>query len=112
MNWTAIGAIANIVAAVGVIGSLIYLSLQIKQSTRTERARAFQDIFAGFTAQNLEMFGPNNIDLIISGMQDFDGVLEKMIRQRVIGREVGLAYSTNPGNLELELADFDENAPA
>ena len=46
------------------------------------------------------------------GMQDFDGVLEKMIRQRVISREVGLAYSTNPGNLELELADFDENAPA
>ena len=36
------------------------------------RARAFQDIFASFTAQNLDMFGPANIDVVISGMQDFN----------------------------------------
>ncbi|MEO1368219.1 MAG: PilT/PilU family type 4a pilus ATPase [Acidobacteriota bacterium] len=44
------------------------------------------------------------------GMQDFDGVLEKMIRDRTVSREVGLAYATNAGNLELELADFDPKA--
>ncbi|MEM8998035.1 MAG: PilT/PilU family type 4a pilus ATPase [Acidobacteriota bacterium] len=44
------------------------------------------------------------------GMQDFDGVLEKMIRDRTVSREVGLAYATNRGNLELELADFDPQA--
>ncbi|MEM1176792.1 MAG: PilT/PilU family type 4a pilus ATPase [Acidobacteriota bacterium] len=41
------------------------------------------------------------------GMQDFDGVLENMIRARTIDREVGLAYATNPGNLELEIADLN-----
>lgn len=74
MNWEAIGAIAEVVGAAGVIGSLIYLGIQIRQSTRTEQARAFQDIFSGFTAQNLEMFGPENIDLIVSGMRDFAGI--------------------------------------
>jgi hypothetical protein len=62
---------ANLLGAAGVVASLIYLGIQVRQNTRTARARAFQDIFAGFTAQNLEMFGPANIDLIIAGMRDF-----------------------------------------
>ena len=45
------------------------------------------------------------------GMQSFDQVLEKMIRERRITREIGLAYSSNAGNLELELADFDQQEP-
>ncbi len=40
------------------------------------------------------------------GMQGFDQVLEQLIRERLISRETGLTYSTNPGNLELELADL------
>jgi len=71
VNWDAIGAIAELLAAVGVIASLIYLGIQIRQNTRTERARAFQDVFSSFTAQNHEMFSPQNIDLLITGMRDF-----------------------------------------
>lgn len=74
MNWNAVGAIANLLGAAGVIASLIYLGIQIRQNTRTERSRAFQQIFASFTAQNLDMFGPQNIDVVISGMQDFNGL--------------------------------------
>jgi twitching motility protein PilT len=44
------------------------------------------------------------------GMQHFDGEIEKMIRSGVISMETGLAFSTNPGNLRLELADFTEPA--
>ncbi|MCG8455283.1 MAG: PilT/PilU family type 4a pilus ATPase, partial [Holophagales bacterium] len=44
------------------------------------------------------------------GMQSFDDEIEKLIRGAVIEREVGLAYATNRGNLELELADLDEPA--
>lgn len=40
------------------------------------------------------------------GMQHFDREIEKLIRSEVVSLEVGLAYSTNPGNLRLELADF------
>ncbi len=42
------------------------------------------------------------------GMQAFDPILEKMIREGVITREIGLAYATNAGNLKLEIADLDE----
>ena len=41
MNWDAIGAIAELLGAAGVVASLIYLGVQIRQNTRTERARAF-----------------------------------------------------------------------
>jgi twitching motility protein PilT len=44
------------------------------------------------------------------GMQHFDGEIEKMIRNGTISMDVGLGYSTNPGNLRLELTDFTEAA--
>ena len=46
----------------------------------------------------------------LDGMQHFDMVIEKMIRDGVVDYETGLVYATNRGNLELELADF--KAPA
>jgi len=43
------------------------------------------------------------------GMQYFDGEIEKFIRSGVIDMETGLGYSTNPGNLRLEIADYAED---
>ena len=43
------------------------------------------------------------------GMQHFDAEIEKFIRDGVIDFETGLTYSTNAGNLRLELADFTED---
>jgi twitching motility protein PilT len=40
------------------------------------------------------------------GMQHFDGNIEKLIREGIIDMDTGLAYATNPGNLQLELADL------
>jgi len=42
MNWDAIGAVAELVGALGVIASLIYLAVQIRQNTRSSRAATFQ----------------------------------------------------------------------
>jgi twitching motility protein PilT len=44
------------------------------------------------------------------GMQHFDGEIEKMIRSGDVSMEIGLAFSTNAGNLRLELADFKEGS--
>jgi twitching motility protein PilT len=41
------------------------------------------------------------------GMQTFDGVLERMIRQRIVTKEDALPYATNQNNLLLRLADWD-----
>jgi twitching motility protein PilT len=43
------------------------------------------------------------------GMQHFDGEIEKLIRNGIVDFETGLTYSTNAGNLRLELADYIEN---
>jgi twitching motility protein PilT len=40
------------------------------------------------------------------GMQSFDDEIEKLIRAETVDLDIGLAYSTNPGNLRLQLADF------
>src|SRR5258708_35052486 len=40
------------------------------------------------------------------GMQHFDGEIEKLIRAGIVDFETGLTYSTNAGNLRLEMADF------
>ena len=42
------------------------------------------------------------------GMQDFDGSIEKLVRDGIVDLETGLAYATNPGNLRLCLADLSE----
>jgi twitching motility protein PilT len=44
------------------------------------------------------------------GMQHFDGEIEKLIRSGAVSMETGLAFSTNGGNLRLELADFKEGS--
>jgi twitching motility protein PilT len=44
----------------------------------------------------------------LDGMQCFDDVIEKLIRDGVVDMETGLAYSTNAGNLTLSLTDLIE----
>ena len=46
MNWDAIGALAELVGAAGVIVSLVYLAGQIRQSTRSSRAATFHAVAA------------------------------------------------------------------
>ncbi|GAB5450211.1 MAG: hypothetical protein Hals2KO_05390 [Halioglobus sp.] len=50
MNWDAVGAIAELLAAFGVILSLLYLAAQIRQNTQSVRASTFQE----FTRESAE----------------------------------------------------------
>jgi twitching motility protein PilT len=45
-------------------------------------------------------------DGITEGMQHFDGEIEKLIRAGIVEFDAGLSYSTNQGNLRLEMADY------
>ena len=44
MNWDAIGAIGEILGALAVFGSLIYLASQIKVSNKSARQAAMQEV--------------------------------------------------------------------
>ena len=40
------------------------------------------------------------------GMQHFDAEIEKLIRAGIVDFDTGMSYSTNAGNLRLEMADY------
>ena len=42
----------------------------------------------------------------LEGMQTFDNVLEKLIRNGTLNKDEALSYASNQGNLRLKLADF------
>jgi len=42
----------------------------------------------------------------LDGMQHFDGEIEKLVRAGVISMSTALLYATNPGNLQVQLADM------
>jgi twitching motility protein PilT len=44
----------------------------------------------------------------LEGMQHFDGILEKMVREGVISKGTAIGYATNAGNLNLSLLDYEE----
>jgi hypothetical protein len=48
MNWDAIGAIGEVLGAVAVLITLIYLAIQIRQNTRSVAASAFESAMSGF----------------------------------------------------------------
>jgi hypothetical protein len=41
-------------------------------------------------------------------MQHFDGEIDKLIREGIVDFETGISYSSNAGNLRLEMADYAE----
>lgn len=46
------------------------------------------------------------------GMQTFDGDIERLIRNGTLDMDTGLAYATNPGNLQLDMSDLKMEAEA
>jgi twitching motility protein PilT len=42
----------------------------------------------------------------LDGMQTFDGVLERYVREGLVKKEDAMAYATNPGNFLLRLSDM------
>ena len=46
MNWEALGALAELLAAIAVLPTLVYLALQLRQNTRALQSSTFQDLSA------------------------------------------------------------------
>ncbi len=85
MNWDAIGAIAELLGAIGVIASLVYLATQIRhsrdqmsQNTQAMRAGSYQSFF-----QNLDEVaarsssGPEYAKAVRLGSADLDQLSEE-----------------------------------
>lgn len=71
MNWDAIGAIAELVAALGVIASLLYLAVQVRGSIRASSVEAKLET-TGFLSKfnDLILENPELFDLQLRGRAD------------------------------------------
>ena len=85
MNWDAIGAVGEILGALGVLASLIYLATQIRDNTRSLQAASLQSIlnaprewFFLPHAQN-----PEISDLFARGLNGIDNLNESEHRRFV-----------------------------
>jgi len=91
MNWEALGATAGLLGAIGVLASLIYLGLQIRQNTAWLRQQSFQlstnEIrqwalqFSG-SRSNAELFP--NVQCFVSGPGQLSG---NQGRERIVDEQ-------------------------
>lgn len=71
MNWEAISAIGEIVGAIAVVVTLIYLAIQVRDSTRVAKAATRQSIAEMTMASSSDIV--NNQDLAEMFVRDLEG---------------------------------------
>jgi hypothetical protein len=75
VNWEAIGAVAELLGALGVIISLVYLATQIRQNTQSVRMSSHHGIADQFTQTNLAaVHDPQLLDVIVRGSADAESL--------------------------------------
>jgi len=72
VNWEAVATIAEIVGAAGVIASLIYLAVQIRQSTKVARAETTKDLYLASRSAILEIAANNELTKIWADIREFE----------------------------------------
>ena len=71
MNWDAIGAIGEILGAIAVLGTLIYLAAQIRQNTASVTTATYESMMSGITDINLVIVGnPEVASILNRGARD------------------------------------------
>ena len=93
MNWEALGAIAELVGAIGVIATLIYLSAQIRQNTRAIRGSLTFDSEHSFASINHDAFHDPGAIHLLARAYDYDASLsdftdEERLRIGLHAREI------------------------
>ena len=75
MNWDAIGAIGEVVGAVAVLATLLYLGKQIKNNTKEVRADNVHRVTDSFNAINLTIFQNEEVaELWLKGITDYSSM--------------------------------------
>ena len=92
MNWEAIAAVGEVLGALGVLASLVYLASQIRDNTRSLQAASLQSILSAPRewfflphAQNAEIS-----DLFARGLNGLDNLDESVGRQKISDRRCPL----------------------
>ncbi len=75
MDWSGVGAIGNVLGALGVVVSLGYLSVQIKQQVREARVTAVHALTENFRGYLMSLAECEQLaDIWVRGIYDFAGL--------------------------------------
>lgn len=83
MNWEAVGAVGEIVGAVAVVMSLVYLALQIRVQNREARAASVHQVMHEYSTTISALLQPEMADIWVSAIEDFDNLTPSQ-RVRVV----------------------------
>lgn len=109
MNWEAIGAISEMIGAVGVILTLVYLAIQIRQNTGVVRTSTFHEAIRD-QAKGMDQLNadPELNRIFYDGLDNFDSLTKEEKRRfatyltSVLRRYESMVYQTESGTLDLE----------
>jgi len=74
MNWEAIGSAADTIAAIGVIVTLIYLALQIRQANKDSQASAIQELGRDWEQHTSTVVSHENISTFLKGLDSYSSL--------------------------------------
>ncbi len=66
MNWDAVGAVGEILGAIAVFVSLIYLAVQTRNNTRALRSSAFHQVRESFSQVSLAMAEDPDLAILVN----------------------------------------------
>ena len=85
MNWDAIGAIGEIVGAIAVVVSLVYLATQIRGQNKESRLAAMHEIAVAYRESNIPFADPNLADILTRAHNDTTQLTEAERVQLIVG---------------------------
>jgi hypothetical protein len=72
MNWEAIGAVGEIVGALAVFSSLVYLASQIRVQNRESRVASVHEVTEAYRSTISVLQKPEMADLFVEALENFD----------------------------------------
>jgi len=74
MNWDAIGAAGEVVGAIAVVVSLMYLAVQIRAQNRESRLASIHEILNAFRNVQSAIADIESCDLVVKASEDFSSL--------------------------------------
>ena len=109
MNWDAIGAIGDAVGGIGVLLTLMYLSVQTRQNTRAVRAATYSQVSESFSAISLALFqDPIAEDLVRRAREDPASLSDEELSRygafllSYLRRAENMHFQSEEGTLDVE----------
>lgn len=114
MSWEAIGAIGEVVGAAGVIASLIYLAVQIRQNTRSVEAATYQSVAESLADASYRLMGApteplDRVKIFVGTMRRYENLHFQVRRGNLLPSDV--AGFVNSLGAYLHVAESDGFQP-